>query len=354
MKHFKLVIILAMLAMVIASCSSDTGGNQGNATPTPVKVNGFGTAANHVHAMLMLPPQVLVLATHYGLFRSQDDGASWQEVAAGPGQLMDGLMTYALSVSPVNPQRLYVLTLPALANHKGVVGLYTSADQGRTWKMAIAASSVSASSIFTAAAGNDTPDEVYIYLSELGSLGLRRSLDDGQHFSSTGQLPFDTIFGILAIPGAPGHLLIYSSQGLASSTDGGIHWQVYKNIQGGIEDVVTAGPHSPIYASGDAGVYVSQDSGASFKQVYSQSAYFSLTVSPQQPQVIYGKTGTAIYRSTDGGHSWQSLPHIQGNLGNLAVDLNNPSVVYLSLSYPTEVYRLSQDGKNWTSITPPA
>jgi photosystem II stability/assembly factor-like uncharacterized protein len=267
---------------------------------------------------------------------------------------MDGLMNYSLGYSPLNPQRLYVLTLPAVTPHAGTVGLYTSADEGRTWKLSIAAASITSTTIFVLAPGNDTPDEVYVYLSELGALGLKRSMDNGQHFSSTGTLPFGSIFGVLAIPGAPGHLLVCGSAGMAYSTDGGIHWRVIKNITGGINVVTTAGSHSPIYASGDAGIYSSLDGGKTFQLVYTQASFASLTASPMQPQVIYGKTGTSVYRSENGGHSWIALPHISGNLAVLSADPTDISGVYLSLSYPTELYHLNQDSKGWLSLTPQA
>jgi photosystem II stability/assembly factor-like uncharacterized protein len=347
-------LLLSLIALLLIACGGDTTSTQPAANPTPERINGFGTAANHVHSMVTLPSHVLVLATHYGLFRSQDGGTSWQEVAGGSNQQMDGLMTYSLAYSPLNPQRLYVLTQPAVIPHAGTVGLYTSADEGRTWKLSIAAASITSKTIFVLAPGNDTPDEVYVYLSELGALGLKRSMDDGQHFSSTGTLPFGLIFGVLAIPGAPGHVLVYGSDGMAYSADGGIHWQVIKNITGGINDVTTAGPHSPIYASGDAGIYASRDGGITFQLVYTQASFASLTVSPMQPQVIYGKTGTSVYRSEDGGHSWNALPHISGNLAALSADPTDISGVYLSLSYPTELYHLSQDSKGWLSLTPQA
>jgi photosystem II stability/assembly factor-like uncharacterized protein len=347
-------LLLTIIAMLFVACGGDTTVSQPTTNPTVVLVNGFGTAANHVHSLVVLPQQVLVLATHYGLFRSQDGGTSWQEVAGGSNQPMAGLMTYSLTYNPLNSQRLYVLTQPAVIPHAGTVGLYTSADQGRSWKLSIAAASITTRTIFAVAPGNDTSDEVYIYLSELGPLGLKRSLDNGQHFTSTGTLPFGMIFGVLAVPGAPGHLLAYSSDGIAYSTDGGIHWQLVKNITSSINGMTTAGPHSPIYASGDAGIYSSNDGGKTFQLVYSQASFASLTASPTQPQVIYGKTGTNVYRSDDGGHSWSTLPHISGNLAVLSADPANALSVYLSLSYPTSLYRFSQDNKDWLSLTPQA
>ena len=346
-------LILCFCAGLLAACGGSGGTNtQATATPTQVPVNGFGTAANHVHAMLALPGNVLVLATHYGLFRSADGGATWQKVAAGHGQLMEGLMTYALGVSSLNPQRLYVLTQIAVVPHPGVLGLYTSADQGRTWKMALPYASITSGAIFSEEPGNDTPDEVYIYLPDQGALGLKVSLDDGQHFSSTGTLPFGVITNVLAIPGAPGHLLAYGSSGLARSLDGGAHWQVLKGINGGINEMVTSGPHSPIYASGDAGIYASTNEGQTFTLVNSDASYGSLTVSAEHTQIVYGETGRTIYRSVDGGRTWTALPHINGNLGKLAVDPGNASVVYLSLSYPTAVYAFKESSASWQSLTP--
>jgi len=342
--------LLVLIAILFSACSLDSGA-QG--TPTPVAVNGFGSAENHVHSLLAQPNSVLVLATHYGIFRSVDGGANWQKVAAGPNQPMQGLMAYSLVASPLNPQRLYVLTQPATIPHAGVLGLYTSADDGKTWQLAITTASVTSSSIYMVAAGNDTPDEVYIYLPDLGALGLRVSLDDGKHFSSTGTLPFSNILGLVAIPDQPGHLLVYGSGGIASSSDGGGHWQLIKGIRGEIYEMHMAGPRTPIYASGDSGIYVSQDSGKTF-QLVNQTSYAGLAPSPTQPQTVYGKTGLTVFRSTDGGHTWKALPHISGNLSNMAVDPANPAQVYLALSYPTAVYLLNASGAGWTSLTPKA
>src|SRR5579863_9370830 len=241
-----LISILLSFIILLAACSSNpSGGNQ--PTPSNAPVNGFGVAANHVHSLIALPNHILVLATHYGIFRSQDDGTTWQEVAAGPGQPMEGLMAYSLGISSLDPQRLYVLTMIATLPHKGILGLYTSADQGRTWQLTITTAALTPTSIYLVEPSNDTPTQVYIYLPIKGADGLLVSMDAGKHFSSVSTLPFGSILGLLAIPNAPGQLLAYGNDGMARSSDSGKHWQVFKNITGGIYDVTTAGPHSPIY-----------------------------------------------------------------------------------------------------------
>ncbi len=340
--------LLSLLALT--ACGGLSTGSAPSATPAPERVNGFGTRLNHVHALLALPGNVLVLATHYGLFRSPDAGKNWTLVAAGPNQLMDGLMTTSLVVSSLDPQRLFVLTQPALNDHKGTLGLYTSADQGRTWKLAIPNSQIG--DMYFAQPGNDNAEEVYTYIRKLGAQGLKVSRDAGEHFSTTGTLPFPDILGMLALPGAPGQLLVYGNEGVARSMDSGAHWQNVSGVQGAVFGMTTSGTHSPVYATGDAGTYASADGGKSFTLVQQQAAYAALTASPVQSKELYGKTGTAIYHSTDGGHSWQPLPHIKGNLQSLAADPANGAVLYLALSYPTEMYRFDQNSAQWISLTP--
>jgi photosystem II stability/assembly factor-like uncharacterized protein len=341
-------VILSLLVVLLAAC----GSNGATATAPPdVAVNGFGSAKNHGHSLLVLPDNVLMLATHYGLFRSSDSGKAWQEVAAGAKQPMAGLMTTSLVNSSLNTQRLYVLTLPAVQNATATLGLYTSADEGLTWQLVVATKTIG--SMYFVAPGNDSPDEVYVYLPNEGPQGLKISHDAGQHFTNTGALPF-SILGLFAIPGAPGQLIAYGNNGMARSSDAGDHWQVISNISGGVFGMTTSGPHSPIYASGDSGVYASNDGGKTFKLVYSQISFGSLTASPAQTQILYGKTGQAIYRSTDGGHSWATLPPIKGNLQDLAPDKQNSAMLYLSLSYPMQMYSFNQDSGQWTSLTPKA
>lgn len=359
------VSLLSVIALLMAACGSGNTTNNPTATPAAVKVNVFGTAANHPHALLAFQDHTLLLATHYGLFWSNNGGTSWSEVAGGDNQLMSGLMTYSLTSSPLNEKRVYVLTQPALNPHEGTLGLYTSSDEGHTWQLAISASSIADeakltsldSNIYLTAAGNSSPNEVFIYVTALGPDGLWVSKDDGQHFSAAGTLPptFGTLTALLPIPGEPGTLLASSGAGMARSTDDGEHWTVIKSITGGIfGGIVTSGPNQPIYAAGDAGLYASNDGGQSFTLVNSGVDYSSLTVAQTQPQTLYGHTAAAVYHSIDGGKTWSPLPHIAGNLFGLAADPNDASQVYLSLSYPTAVYYYNAQQGKWASLTPKA
>ena len=354
-------LLLGTLALLLAACDSTNSSTQ-TATPTQAPVNGFGIASNHVHSLLALPNHVLVLATHYGTFRSEDAGKTWTQVSGGPKQLMQGVMNISLVASPFNNNRLYLLTQPSVTGHiSGVLGLYTSTDQGRTWQL------VNKTSNFTAAldgipftvAGNDDPNEVYIYVRTLSTNGLKVSHDNGQHFADTGTLPFGNITNMIAIPGVPGQLLIYGSDGLARSTDSGKHWQILQAITSSIFTMAVSGPHNPIYASGDEGTYVSKDEGKTFTQL-NQDYHPQLVASPSQPLVLYSHSYLHITKSSDGGKTWTDLPALKsnnnnaGSYSNVAVDADNGQTVFLSISYPTEVYSLALGNTTWTSLTPKA
>jgi photosystem II stability/assembly factor-like uncharacterized protein len=356
---FSLLILLCLLALFVSVWIYLS---ESHSQPTVYgggRVNGFGSAANHVHSLLALPNNVLVLATHYGLFRSGDAGKTWSTVAAGSNQPMDGLMTASLTVSPFNPQRLYVLTQPALTDHKGTLGIYTSADQGRTWQLGASSDDLRGLA-YTVQAGNTSADEVYTYVPTKTDQGLMVSDDDGKHFTSTGTLPFGRILGMLVVPGAPGHLLVFSNDGVARSEDRGAHWQVIP-IPGNSKSIyymATGGPNMPIYASGDGGVYVSTDEGKTFTFVNPVS-YSFLIASPVAPQTLYGRTGVSVNQSSDGGQTWKALPKLpeaqsatNGRLESFTPDPTNASVLYLLLSYPCGVLRYDESSGQWTSLTP--
>lgn len=342
-----LLLSLGLVVLLLSACSSTANISQ-SSVPVTQNVNGFGTAANHVHAMLALPSQVLVLATHYGLYRSTNDGKNW----SGPNATMNNMMVSSLSSSPLDLQHLYVLAEHSLSTQSGGVGLYASVDGGVSWKFVSQATVTG--KMYTAVAGNRSANEVYAYVPTKGGHGLLVSEDGGQHFSSPGALPFGQILGIQPLPGKPGQVLVYSNDGVARSSDGGAHWQMVKSFNAAVYNMSTGGVNSTIYASGDQGIFTSQDGGKSFTLVDANDHYSALTATPNQAETVYGKTGRSIYKSMDGGHTWKALPQVQGNLENLVPDPQTPSRLFLSLSYPSGVQMYNAQNGSWSSLTPKA
>lgn len=82
---------------------------------------GFG----HVHALAVIASgRPLFLGTHNGLFKSEDDGRSWQKIALSTKY--SHLDVMAVTPDPKNSRTIYVGTHEA--------GLFKSTDGGTTWR----------------------------------------------------------------------------------------------------------------------------------------------------------------------------------------------------------------------------
>jgi hypothetical protein len=80
----------------------------------------------------------------------------------------------------------------------------------------------------------------------------------------------------------------------------------------------------------------------------------SLAVDPISPQTVYGLTGRAVFKSSDGGASWTiSLGAPPGGdrlIGGLAIDPVSPSNVYAGTN--AGVFRSTDAGGSWKGVGP--
>jgi photosystem II stability/assembly factor-like uncharacterized protein len=349
-------LMCTVVCLLLGGCDPGTLG-----TTQASSSAAYGGSLNHLHDLLALQqvPDTLLLATHIGLYRSDNQGKAWTEVAGGAGQAMDGLMLFKLAQSPLDPQRVYVLAVPRPDNPgaaRAIPGLYTSADAGQTWRLAAAASHFPVSSLFTIGAGGGAPGEVYVMLPTLANHGIYVSTDAGQTWRALPALPTTDPSGILGVP-APGgqahqeRLFLWSiSSGLFESDDTGATWRVASGISGGIYAFSQAG--TAFYAVGDNGLYVSTDGGALFQLAPTQLTFSTVVACAAAPTHAYGLTGTTIYASTDGGQTWHPTAGTIQHPGVLAADPVIPTSAYVGLSYPLGVEVTTDAGHSWRQVLP--
>ena len=334
-----LAIFTAMLT-VLSACGSTT-------------TDPYGGPQNHLHDMLALSgvPHTILVASHYGLYRSSDNGQHWTTVAGTTGQQADGLMLFKLAQSPVNPQRVYVLATKRQVQQNGTPGLYTSADAGRTWQLAAALTAFSTQSVYTIGTGSAGPDQVYAILPGLAERGLSVSNDAGHTWLPLPAMPTAAPNGVTGDPAHPGRLFLWSKvNGFFHSDDNGQHWSPASGIQGGIFSVSAAG--ATVYASGDSGIFVSRDGGIHFTLANNDNTYSTVVACQGDPSHAYALVGTAVYATTDTGHTWTATATTTQHPGNLTVDPASAGHAYVGFSYPVGIEATIDGGTNWKGLLP--
>ena len=201
---------------------------------------------------------------------------------------------------------------------------------------------------------------------------------NGTLFAGTGE----------ANPG--GGSITYGGGGIFRSVDGGETWQRVGLTNSGAIGRLVIDPTNPqrIFAAatgglynpgGQRGVYESTDGGSTWRQVLagdnSTTGAVDLAIDPTNPNRVfaamwdhlrepdlrtYGGVGSGVYRSVDGGRTWQrltnGLPASSPTIGRIgvAVAASNPQRVFAIVIQTNGLfqglYRSDNGGDSWTQL----
>lgn len=190
-----------------------------------------------------------------GFEKSEDGGFSWKQISSVENEPVD---FHAMSVSPVNPNL-------AFGWFQGK--LYRSIDGGNKWENFL-------TKFLVTSLVADPKDENVLYATTPQGLGVMISRNKGQDWQPLSDDLKGGIVSVIAVnPGDSNKMIVYSEKlgGLGISSDGGKTWQK------GSESFNT-----------EEVLYI---------------AYTS-----QNPSIVYALTyKNAIYKSIDGGKSWNKI-----------------------------------------------
>jgi hypothetical protein len=165
-----------------------------------------------------------VFAGGLRVWRTQDDGANWKAVS----QELDGSPITAIEIARADPKMVFVGT------ENG--GFYRSTDGGNKWSEDLASSVLPGFTITRILTSPTDAQLVYVTTANSGASHVFRSNDGGASWTDIdrAQLP-DVPHYAIAIPAAqPSSLYVCNDAGVYVSTDDGASW---KNLTGNLPTV---------------------------------------------------------------------------------------------------------------------
>ncbi len=304
----------------------------------PARGPGFHNRDAYCLALNPSNPSVIYAGTQQGIAVSTNGGVTWADRGGA-------LPVLALAIDPSSPSTVYAGTSGG--------GIFKSIDSGLNWTAGNAglfASRVRALAL-------DPSGQTTIYAAH--GAGISKSEDGGASWVATGGSP-PTFFvnGLAMDPSAATTLYAATDAGVFKSLDAGDRWTAANSgltEPGGVVQSVTSlaiHPSAPatLYAGTYSGVVKSLDGGASWAVGGALPAdwmsVYGLVIDPSSPATLYALTNGGVFKSVDGAANWtESLTH--RFVSALTIDRSAPSTLYAASD---GIWKSTDGGMSWNSM----
>ena len=306
-------------------------------------------------------PDVLLSS---GIFRSTDGGITWSWVLS---DIPMPVVEIELSPNYASDQTIFVITEMFGGNPSGVI--LKSVDGGINWEYIRLDSSSGTDSFGTLSGIAFSPDYVNDQTVFVGDhIGnLFKSTDAGvswQFINRPDTLPLKLT---ISPDFTEDRILFAAHGGVLKSTDGGESWTISRGAWSRGIKLLVISPNfaadSTVFAGTyDDGVYKTTDAGSTWVQVNEGLPYGpglhdgdirALVVSPDfaRDSTIFAVTdGEGVYKSIDGGTSWQSIENPAKDIYDLALSPKYPNEKTIYLGTHEGVYQSNDNGASWNLL----
>ncbi|HJR09638.1 MAG TPA: YCF48-related protein [Pyrinomonadaceae bacterium] len=309
------------------------------------------TEALHSLAQSSSDPNVLIVGSNKGVYRSQDSGETWEQLPTSA--YPDIRNVESIAVDPRNSKAIYIGTwhLP-----------WKTEDGGQTWK-SIKTGMIDDSDVFAIEIDEKRPDHVIASACS----GIYESQNAGASWRKVQGIPSQSrrTRDILQHPSLPSTIFAGTTEGFWRSTNGGDSWML--NTSRTLEiNAIAVHPKEPqtIYiGTNNYGVMVSRDGGKNFlpsNEGYSGRRAYAIAPDRERAGRIYASTintatgGGFFFVSNDSGATWQpSMRNMPSRLIAYSIlqDRTDGNIIYLGTNLG--MYRSTDRGLSWSPIGAP-
>ena len=298
-----------------------------------------------------------------GLFKSTDGGDHWTEISHAKGLPMGMMGNVAVTVSPVNPSRVFAL----IEADSG--GVFRSDDGGATWAHLNSDRSLRQRAWYYTKIHADTKDANVVFVN---NVSFNKSTDGGKTFRPVRGIPHGDSHDFWMAPNDNQRMIEGDDGGASVSADGGKTWsdedyataQFYHvtttnhfpyRICGAQQDNSTL--CGPSRKAGGIDIDDWQEAGGG------ESGY--IAARSDNPDIVYAGSYGALLTRKDlrTGLTRNINPWPDNPMGHSAIDLKyrfqwtfpivlspyDPNVLYATSNY---VHRTTNDGQSWQVISP--
>ncbi|MBZ5534464.1 MAG: transcriptional regulator [Acidobacteriia bacterium] len=391
-------------SLLLSACSGIYGTTNGGTLWS--KFKGIPPSSRRTRSIVADPgdPKVIYAGTTEGLWKTVDSGAVWTRMTSpsltvnsividstnhsrillatddsgvlmstdsgrGFTPLNDGFTSRAVSSVLFDRRTQGNIYLAVLYDYeKG--GVFRTENGGISWRQLIdGLTSTDVHTLFQSPTDSSiwagTSDGAFVLIASTGRWRRADLVVGLQPASSTQARPTSglsrTLGGVAGFSGDPasGHSFYAATQrGLFVSRDSGVSWKrLAPPARSGSGSAVLALSDGRILYATSAGLFFSRDQGVHWNAIPledSPTSIHSLVALPDNEEILLMATERGVYQSIDGGATWMrsgiGLPH--SDIADIRFDTHDGVEVYVTESHMGSVYHSPNRGETWDWVKP--